>query len=79
MPDQSKTITTADEKTNAQKVNLSNVVSPQLAPVITHLKNSFEKAEKLLDGGKLVDLQMACAELCISNAEARDMMGKFSG
>jgi hypothetical protein len=26
MPDQSKTITTADEKTNAQKVNLSNLV-----------------------------------------------------
>jgi cytoplasmic iron level regulating protein YaaA (DUF328/UPF0246 family) len=39
-----------------------------------HLHKSFEKANQLLDNK---DLQSACAELIVSNAEAREMLDKL--
>jgi hypothetical protein len=60
------------------QVQLEQRVSQQLASVITHLRDSFEKAQKLLDD-KEIGMQLACTELFIANSEAREMLSKLSG
>jgi hypothetical protein len=53
------------------------LVMSQLTAVIAHLKTSFDKANEQLNNGRLDDLKIACAELVISNAEARQMLSKL--
>jgi len=45
--------------------------------IIKLLVDSFNKAQKHLDDGTFDDLRLACAELIISNAEARQALNKM--
>lgn len=38
------------------------------------LKKSFETAQRYLEYGDIDGLKMACAELCVSNAEVRNLL-----
>lgn len=44
--------------------------------IIKLLLDSFDKAQRQLDKGTIDDLKLACAELVISNAEARQALSK---
>ena len=44
-----------------------------ITPIIEYLMDSFDKAQKHIDGGNFYDLEMACDDLIVSNAEFRQL------